>query len=49
MKVLLLCGGEGTRLRPFTHSIPKQLLPVVNKPILHHILEWVAAKTPSGK
>lgn len=46
MKVLLLCGGEGTRLRPFTHSIPKQLLPVVNKPILHHILEWVAAKTP---
>lgn len=46
MKVLLLCGGEGTRLRPFTHSMPKQLLPVVNKPILHHILEWVAARTP---
>ncbi|NLY89324.1 MAG: glucose-1-phosphate thymidylyltransferase [Firmicutes bacterium] len=45
MKVLLLCGGEGTRLRPFTHSIPKQLLPVVNKPILYHILEWVA-RTP---
>ncbi len=46
MKVLLLCGGEGTRLRPFTHSIPKQLLPVVNKPILYHILEWVASRTP---
>lgn len=45
MKVLLLCGGEGTRLRPFTHSIPKQLLPVVNKPILYHILEWVATRT----
>lgn len=45
MKILLLCGGEGTRLRPFTYSLPKQLLPVVNKPILHHILEWVA-RTP---
>lgn len=42
MKALLLCGGEGTRLRPFTHTRPKQLFPLVNKPILFYILEYLA-------
>ncbi|SEC69243.1 sugar phosphate nucleotidyltransferase [Paenibacillus sp. GP183] len=34
MKGLILCAGKGKRLRPFTHSLPKTLLPVLNQPIL---------------
>ena len=43
MQALLLCGGDGTRLRPFTHTQPKSMLPLVNKPLLFYILESFAA------
>ena len=33
-----MAGGEGTRLRPMTANQPKPLLPVVNKPIMAHVL-----------
>nr|AFV71303.1 PyrC6 [Streptomyces rugosporus] len=39
MKALVLAGGHGTRLRPFSHSVPKQLVPVAGKPVLFHALE----------
>ena len=39
MKAVVLAGGEGTRLRPFTFSIPKPLLPIAEKPILEVILK----------
>src|SRR5579864_4307224 len=39
MKAVLLVGGQGTRLRPLTFSIPKPLLPIGETPILKIIIE----------
>jgi len=39
MKAVILAGGKGKRLRPYTEIIPKPLLPIKNKPVLEIILE----------
>ncbi|RVX38756.1 glucose-1-phosphate thymidylyltransferase [Nonomuraea polychroma] len=43
MKALVLAGGAGTRLRPFSHSMPKQLVPIAGKPVLFHALDALRA------
>jgi mannose-1-phosphate guanylyltransferase len=39
MKALVLIGGLGTRLRPITYAVPKQLIPIAGKPMLYHVLD----------
>ncbi|HON83008.1 MAG TPA: sugar phosphate nucleotidyltransferase [Caldisericia bacterium] len=39
MTGVILAGGFGTRLRPLTINIPKPMVPIANKPILHHIIK----------
>jgi mannose-1-phosphate guanylyltransferase len=43
MKAVVLVGGEGTRMRPLTETIPKPLLPLVDRPILDHVLDHLVA------
>ncbi|QQR81164.1 MAG: nucleotidyltransferase family protein [Deltaproteobacteria bacterium] len=42
MRTLILCGGFGTRLQPYTDTLPKPLLPIQGKPILHYMLQHLA-------
>jgi len=44
MKMVLLAGGKGVRLRPLTYTIPKPLLPIGEKPILEEIIERLRAQ-----
>ena len=42
MKGIILHGGHGTRLRPLTHTGPKQLLPIANKPMSQYCIESIS-------
>ena len=41
-KAVILVGGEGTRLRPLTHTTVKAMMPVLNKPFLQHVLHHLS-------
>jgi len=40
MKVVLFCGGLGTRIRDYSESIPKPMIPIGNYPILWHVMQY---------
>jgi glucose-1-phosphate thymidylyltransferase len=42
MRALVLSGGEGSRLRPLTHTNAKQLIPIAGRPVLFHALDAIA-------
>jgi mannose-1-phosphate guanylyltransferase len=41
MQAVILVGGEGTRLRPLTSSVPKTVVPLVDRPLIVYMLEWL--------
>lgn len=38
MKAVVMAGGFGTRIQPLTHSIPKPMLPIANRPMMEHTM-----------
>src|SRR4051794_22068414 len=43
MKAVIMAGGEGTRLRPLTSNVPKPMMPIVNRPMMEHIVSLLKA------
>ena len=43
MKVVLFCGGLGTRIREYSEAIPKPMIPIGGQPILWHIMQWYSS------
>lgn len=41
MKAVILVGGQGTRLRPLTSNTPKPMVPIINRPFLEHMIQWL--------
>jgi mannose-1-phosphate guanylyltransferase len=41
MQALILVGGEGTRLRPLTETVPKAVMPLAGKPFLSYMIDWL--------
>jgi mannose-1-phosphate guanylyltransferase len=41
LQALILAGGEGTRLRPLTQTIPKPVIPLAGQPFISYMLEWL--------
>jgi mannose-1-phosphate guanylyltransferase len=41
LQALILAGGEGTRLRPLTSSVPKPVVPLAGRPFISYMIEWL--------
>lgn len=41
MQALILVGGEGTRLRPLTETVPKSVMPLAGRPFLSYMVDWL--------
>jgi NDP-sugar pyrophosphorylase family protein len=41
---VILCGGRGERLRPFTELLPKSLVPIGDRPLLGHLMDYLATR-----
>ncbi len=48
MKAVILVGGKGTRLRPITHTVPKAMVPLRDKPYIHHMVDSLKASGLEG-
>lgn len=42
MQALILVGGHGTRLRPVTETLPKPVIPLVDRPFIRYMIDWLA-------
>jgi glucose-1-phosphate cytidylyltransferase len=42
MKVVLFCGGRGTRIREYSENVPKPMIPLGSQPILRHVMQYYA-------
>jgi mannose-1-phosphate guanylyltransferase len=42
LQALILAGGEGTRLRPLTSTMPKPIVPLVDRPFIVYMIEWLS-------
>ena len=42
MQAVILVGGEGTRLRPLTSTVPKPVVPLVDRPFISFMIDWLA-------
>jgi mannose-1-phosphate guanylyltransferase len=42
MQALILVGGEGTRLRPLTQTVPKPVIPLVDRPFIRYMIDWLS-------
>jgi mannose-1-phosphate guanylyltransferase len=43
VQALVLAGGEGTRLRPLTYTVPKPVLPLAGRPHIAYVIEWLVS------
>jgi mannose-1-phosphate guanylyltransferase len=42
MKAMILAAGKGTRVRPLTYEMPKPMIPILGKPVLEYLIEYLA-------